>query len=68
MPMVHIDESLCKGCGLCVHVCPKKVLELSRDKINAKGYNTAVFLSEKDCIGCAFCGIICPDFAIKVEK
>ena len=23
----HIEENLCKGCGLCVSVCPKNVLE-----------------------------------------
>ena len=26
---VTIDEVICKGCGLCVSVCPKNVLALS---------------------------------------
>ena len=30
----QIDK--CKGCGLCVDVCPKNVLALAKDKINAK--------------------------------
>ena len=34
---VTIDEVICKGCGLCVSVCPKKVLALSAEKINAAG-------------------------------
>ena len=29
----------CKGCGLCVDVCPKKVLRLATDKINKKGHH-----------------------------
>ena len=30
MPYLHvIDNDRCKGCGLCVIVCPKKVLEIS---------------------------------------
>ena len=24
----HINRDWCKGCGICVHFCPKKVLEL----------------------------------------
>ena len=24
----HIDRDWCKGCGICVHFCPKNVLEL----------------------------------------
>ena len=33
----QIIEDRCKGCGLCVNVCPKNVLEISKD-INTKGY------------------------------
>ena len=38
MPYKHtIDNNRCKGCGLCVTVCPKNVLELS-DEVNSMGY------------------------------
>ncbi|MEG1687622.1 MAG: 4Fe-4S dicluster domain-containing protein [Angelakisella sp.] len=63
-----IEEQVCKGCGLCVAACPKKILELANDKINQKGYNPARCIEEAQCIGCAICGIICPDSAITVEK
>lgn len=36
---VTINEVICKGCGLCVSVCPKSVLALSTTKINPAGYN-----------------------------
>ena len=38
---VSINELVCKGCGLCARACPKNVLELSRTKLNAKGYHPA---------------------------
>ncbi|MBT8340278.1 MAG: ferredoxin family protein, partial [Desulfatitalea sp.] len=33
----QIDTDRCKGCGLCVMVCPKKVLAIS-DQLNPRGY------------------------------
>ena len=35
------DEARCKGCGLCVHACPKGVLALKKDILNDKGYHPA---------------------------
>mgnify|MGYP003527470359 FL=1 len=64
---VTINEVICKGCGLGVSVCPKKVLDLSKTKINPAGYNPAEMISE-DCIACTSCAKICPDCAIVVEK
>jgi len=48
--------------------CPKKIMELNREKLNSKGYNPAVVVKTQECIACAMCAIICPDSAIKVEK
>ena len=58
----------CKGCGLCVDVCPKQVLALAEDQINKKGHHPVVAVDESACIGCAFCATMCPDCIIKVEK
>ena len=68
MAKAIIDEKICKGCGLCISVCPKKLLRLATEKMNDKGYNPAVLSDEAACIGCAMCGVICPDSAITVEK
>ena len=38
MAKLTINVDNCKGCGLCVDVCPKKVLELASNKINKKGH------------------------------
>ena len=58
----------CKGCGLCVDVCPKQVLALAEDQINKKGHHPVVAVNESACIGCAFCATMCPDCIIKVER
>ena len=63
---INIDK--CKGCGLCVSVCPKKILELNKYIVNVKGYNPLFCKDEKQCVGCAFCALICPDVVIEVYK
>lgn len=68
MAKIIVDEKVCKGCSMCVNACPKKIIVLSKGKINAKGYHPAEQIDEKLCIGCAFCAIMCPDCAITVEK
>ena len=66
--MVKFSENKCKGCGLCVQACPKKILRLSPDKLNSKGYHPAEITEQDKCISCAFCAVMCPDVIIKVEK
>ncbi len=54
-----ITEEWCKGCNICVHFCPKHVLELNeRDKVFAA--------RPEDCICCQMCELRCPDLAIEV--
>lgn len=68
MAKVTFDTDRCKGCGLCVTVCPKKIVALAAEKINVKGYHPAEVTDSSDCIGCAFCAKMCPDCVITVEK
>ena len=46
----------CKGCGLCITVCPKQILALE-DGTNIKGYRPAHCTAR-----------ICPDSIITIEK
>ncbi|WP_040327441.1 4Fe-4S dicluster domain-containing protein [Clostridium ihumii] len=57
--MIYINEKWCKGCGLCVDSCPKKVLGKQQLK--------AIVINEESCIKCHICENICPDFAIHVR-
>jgi len=63
----HIDDERCKGCGLCVTVCTKKVLEVL-DQVNTKGYFPAYQARPEDCIYCAMCCTMCPDMAITITE
>lgn len=67
MPGVRIDKNYCKGCELCIQVCPTHILEMSKD-INLKGYLYARLKEPTYCIGCQLCAIMCPDVAIKIES
>ncbi len=61
---IIIDTERCKGCGLCVTVCPKNDIVIST-RPNTIGYFPAQ-ASNTDCTGCAVCAVICPDAAIEV--
>ena len=68
MAKLTIRAERCKGCGLCVNACPKKILVLAQDKINAKGHHPAEMTDQDKCIACAFCATMCPDCVITVER
>jgi 2-oxoglutarate ferredoxin oxidoreductase subunit delta len=60
---VVIIRDRCKGCGFCIELCPRKVLEFS-EEFNAKGYHPPVAARLDRCLDCNLCEIICPEFAI----
>lgn len=68
MAKVSFREDRCKGCGLCVDACPKKIITMAGDRINAKGFHPATVTDMEKCIGCAFCATMCPDVVIEVER
>jgi len=68
MSKIIIDSAKCKGCLLCVDVCPKKVLETDEKQVNAKGYNPVICVDEEACTSCAICARICPDSVIEVRR
>jgi 2-oxoglutarate ferredoxin oxidoreductase subunit delta len=66
MAKVEFNEALCKGCGLCVSACPKKIIRLS-ERANEKGYFVAEIGNRDLCIGCGACFYLCPDVVITVS-
>ena len=63
---IIIDTERCKGCGLCVIVCPKNSIIISKSS-NTNGYFPAE-TNNTDCTGCAMCAIICPEAIIEVQR
>ncbi|MFP4662154.1 MAG: 4Fe-4S binding protein [Halanaerobiales bacterium] len=57
----------CKGCKLCINVCPVSILEMS-DQINHKGYHPVKVFDIEKCISCGLCALVCPDLVIEVYK
>ncbi|WP_440059705.1 4Fe-4S binding protein [Thermogladius sp. 4427co] len=64
---VNVIEDRCKECGLCIYICPVKILAKG-ENINAYGYRPPMVTNIEKCIGCKLCEYICPEFAIYVEK
>jgi NAD-dependent dihydropyrimidine dehydrogenase PreA subunit len=56
---LSIAQELCTGCGVCLEVCPRNVLELTDRK--------AVIVELDRCIECGACQLNCRYDAISVE-
>ena len=69
---IEIDRDRCKGCQLCIEVCPSHRIKVDQE-LNKKGYYPARFdenieEGEKGCTGCAQCATVCPEVAIEVYR
>jgi NAD-dependent dihydropyrimidine dehydrogenase PreA subunit len=56
---LQLDTDKCTGCGMCVLVCPHRVLQLRE--------NTAVIADKDACMECGACSRNCPVQAISVR-
>ena len=75
MPILYKDEEQgkmlclqfdrCKGCDLCINICPKKVLKKS-ETLNRNVQYPPTISSEKKCTFCQMCQYVCQDFSIYV--
>lgn len=61
-----IAAGRCKGCGLCVGVCPKHLLALDESVVNQLGYHPVGLSDAASCTSCALCARICPDVVFTV--
>jgi 2-oxoglutarate ferredoxin oxidoreductase subunit delta len=64
---VLINGERCKGCGLCIALCPAAILA-EADSLNAAGIRPVAVLRMDDCRGCRQCAIICPEAAIALYR
>ena len=64
MAKILLNTMRCKGCLLCVSVCPAKALSPSGE-LGVKGYET-VKVDEDKCVQCGSCYRICPDVVFEI--
>jgi indolepyruvate ferredoxin oxidoreductase beta subunit len=57
---LEITSAWCKGCDICVKVCPERCLALDAAGI-------VEITDPGACTGCRVCEWLCPDFAIRVQ-
>jgi len=67
MLRVRVLAEYCKGCGLCIGVCPAEALELSAELSPLAGHLPRQ-KADVRCTGCLGCALICPDAAIEIVE
>ena len=58
-PVIEITAKWCKGCTICVDLCPTDVLAIRN--------GIAAVVNLEACTRCQLCDYRCPDFAITVK-
>lgn len=52
-----VKKEECTGCSACINICPKKCLQMEKDK---EGFLYPHLKSAEICIECGLCNIVCP--------
>ncbi len=64
---IHINDDYCKGCDICIELCPTDVFEPSGE-LNRRGYYVPIVARVEDCTGCKLCDLLCPELAIIITE
>lgn len=56
--IAQVVKKDCVACGSCIHVCPRKAIEVP------KGIHAEV--DHEKCVGCGICARICPASVIDI--
>jgi NAD-dependent dihydropyrimidine dehydrogenase PreA subunit len=62
MPEIHLSEKGCRGCRLCVEICPVDVFAFDEKRFLAE------VKSPEDCIGCLSCYYACPSQCLEIRE
>jgi ferredoxin len=58
MVRIDIHAEACRGCEMCVDLCPTDVLAMDASR-------KAIVKTAEDCIACLSCGYVCPSGAFR---
>ena len=67
MTRIEINSVWCKGCYICVSVCPRDVLDIDRTAWTGSVHPVYVRQIGR-CTACRNCEVFCPDLAIEVQE
>jgi len=56
---IEVNQELCKGCGVCVDVCPRNAISMQNKK---------AFINQSLCTSCQVCIKACPMRAIQFKN
>lgn len=56
MDLIHVNQEKCTRCGICVAICPPRILQMEKDGPSVTEIQA--------CIACGHCVAICPQAAI----
>jgi 2-oxoglutarate ferredoxin oxidoreductase subunit delta len=62
---IILDDRFCKGCNLCIQVCPHRLF-VQGEKRSRGGYRMPEVAREEECSSCLLCEMTCPDLALTV--
>ena len=64
-PKITLDDRFCKGCNLCIQVCPHRLF-VQGEKRSRAGYRMPEVTRAEECSNCLLCEMTCPDLALTV--
>ncbi len=64
---IVVNPKYCKGCHICISVCPHEVLAKS-EEVDNRGFFLPSVIDLDACKVCHLCEMHCPDFAIRVVE
>lgn len=65
---VEINQDWCKGCYICLAVCPVDDIFCMELGVGEKGFIPIYVENLETCTGCKLCELLCPDLAIVVQN
>jgi len=64
MPILNVDQEKCNRDGICIEVCPARIIEFKE----TDAFPTLVDEGESFCINCGHCVAVCPHGAMSHRK